>query len=146
MLNVVMFAVFPYITGDHDVYEVSEADLASCAKTSLIQTWTALSSIVILTAAGSHFYICSVDTQYEVERASDCCRFSSRFSFLPYDHSTASPTITPQASGPRLLLRLNQLLLPPPRFLQTHLHQERVALPLWILAPLCSSMRWLLVG
>ncbi|KAG6553182.1 hypothetical protein Mapa_005241 [Marchantia paleacea] len=96
--------VFPYTAGEHDVYEVSEADVASCTKTSPIQTWTETNSTVTLTVAGYHFYICSIGTHcaanmkmsLQVVAADSPASSPSSPTITP----TASPTITTPASGP----------------------------------------------
>ncbi|OAE26515.1 hypothetical protein AXG93_1406s1070 [Marchantia polymorpha subsp. ruderalis] len=90
--------VFPYTSGVHDVFQVSEADLASCTKTSPIQTWTDTNSTVTLTAAGSHYYICSIGTHCaaNMHMSLQVVAADSPAGSPP----SASPTSTPPASGP----------------------------------------------
>ncbi|MFS7991428.1 putative Blue (type 1) copper binding protein [Helianthus anomalus] len=86
-----IFAVFNFTTGFHNVAEVSQAAYGPCTTANPISTITTGPATVTLTAAGPHYYICTVGTH---------CQIGQKLSINVSAATAAPPTTPPPASPP----------------------------------------------
>lgn len=56
-------AVFNYVQGQHDVYQVTEDAFRTCepGRTKTLRAWVSGHDLVNLTAPGDYYYICNVE-------------------------------------------------------------------------------------
>ncbi|KAJ0724305.1 putative Blue (type 1) copper binding protein [Helianthus annuus] len=81
---------FNFTTGFHNVAEVSQAAYGPCTTANPISTITTGPATVTLTAAGQHYYICTVGTH---------CQIGQKLS-INVSAATATPPTTPPPASP----------------------------------------------
>ncbi|KAJ0864985.1 putative Blue (type 1) copper binding protein [Helianthus annuus] len=81
---------FNFTTGFHNVAEVSQAAYGPCTTANPISTITTGPATVTLTAAGPHYYICTVGTH---------CQIGQKLS-INVSAATATPPTTPPPASP----------------------------------------------
>eukprot|EP00250_Pteridium_aquilinum_P002405 c1260_g1_i1 orf=189-932(+) len=82
---------FPYMQSAHNVVVVNKADYDACSETNASATFTAGNTNVTLSAAGAHYYLCSLPGH---------CPAGMKLAVSVAAATTASPTPSPPASAP----------------------------------------------
>ncbi|KAJ0491520.1 putative Blue (type 1) copper binding protein [Helianthus annuus] len=86
---------FNFTTGFHNVAEVSQAAYGPCTTANPISTITTGPATVTLTAAGPHYYICTVGTHCQIGQ-----KLSINVSAATATPPTTPPPASPTTSGP----------------------------------------------